>query len=249
MADLPRILLLDLETAPNIAYTWAAYETNVIEFIRERFILVCGYEWYPGKVHTMAISKEDCRDGNDLILVKRIRSLLNRADIVIAQNGDAFDIRILRTRMMIHKLPPPSPFKRIDTLKVARSQFALQKNGLNDIARQIDEGEKVKHRGFQLWIDFMKGIDKARAEMREYCAGDVTLLHRIYPRFRPWITNHPNMGIMGKQIRCPNCGSDSYQRRGTAYTKTMQYKQFSCKKCFTWFRGVRGERYAQVTNA
>lgn len=174
---------------------------------------------------------------------------MDKADVVIAQNGDAFDIKILNTRMMINRIPPPSPYKTVDTLKISKKKFAFQKNGLNDICRSLGEGEKVKHRGFALWTDFLLGDTKARAEMIKYCKGDVDLLEKVYRRYLPWITNHPNVGIASKELACPKCGCKNLRFKGYVATKNMQYKSYRCKECFGYCRGITGERYPQLTNA
>jgi len=45
MTKKTKILFYDLETSPNIGYTWEKYDQNVISFIKEREILTCAYKF------------------------------------------------------------------------------------------------------------------------------------------------------------------------------------------------------------
>ena len=41
----PRILIYDLESAPNVGYTWRKWDQNVIEFVQEWYILTVAWKW------------------------------------------------------------------------------------------------------------------------------------------------------------------------------------------------------------
>ena len=44
-------------------------------------------------------------------------------------------------------MPPPSPYKTIDTLKIARKYFGFNSSKLDDLGRVLGAGEKVRHGG------------------------------------------------------------------------------------------------------
>ena len=249
----PGVLLIDIETAPNVGYTWGKWEQNVIDFEDQWYILSFAYKWLGGKTQVLALPdfKGYSPGSKDRDLMRKIHSLLDKADIVIAQNGDAFDIKKINSRLLIHKMTPPAPYKTIDTLKVLRNSFAMTSNKLDDVGKVLEEGEKVKHRGFDMWLGCMAGKKNDWEDMKRYNKQDVDLLEKIYLRLRPWMKNHPNMGIHEKFLSCPKCfaHSDFLMSRGTARSQTMIYKRFQCKKCGGWCRGVKGERNPQVTNA
>ncbi len=123
----PSIILLDIETAPSLGYVWGIWEQNVISVKEEWFILsfatkVLGV----GKpvIYALPDYKHYKRNHyDDEALVKELWKILDEADVVIAHNGDRFDIKKSNARFIYHGLKPPSPYKTIDTLKIARKHF------------------------------------------------------------------------------------------------------------------------------
>lgn len=245
-----QILVLDIEITPSIGYTWGKWEVNVIEFIRNWHLLSFAYKWLGEKTNVLALPdfkgyKPGCDDKE---LLKPLWNLLDEAQIVVAQNGDKFDIRKINTRFLTHNMTPPSPYKTVDTLKIARSKFGFNSNKLDDLGADLGVGRKVKHDGFDLWKGCMAGDMRSWATMKRYNIQDVYLLEKVYLKFRPWHSTHPSV-INDKLKECPKCGHDDLISRGSAYTKTMIYKRFRCNKCGGWSKGVTGERIARYANA
>lgn len=244
VADLkgPKILFFDIETAPNLGYIWGKYEQNVIEFTSEFYMLSWSAKWMDGKHITRSLSdystyKPGSEDDKDL--VTDLWHLLNEADLVIGHNGDKFDIKKTNTRMLEHGLPPPEPYKTVDTLKVARKYFAFNSNKLDDLGRRLGVGRKVKHAGFELWKGCMSGDAKAWTQMKRYNCMDVILLENVYDRLKPWITGHPNVSTMsGLRNGCPNCGSLKVQKRGFSVTAKSKAQRYQCQNCSAWSQGA-----------
>lgn len=198
-------------------------------------ILVCGYKWLgESKIHTVSISQEDCKRKSDYEVSRKVRDLLDEADVVIAHNGDAFDIKVINTRLLYHKLSPPSPFRTIDTKKVSRANFGMPSNKLEEICTFLGEGQKVRHTGFDLWMGFMAGNKESRRLMIKYNIGDIVLLERAYKRFLPFIKNHPNINAPLVARSCPRCKSSNMQSRGFCYSKTTMIRKFKCNDCGGW---------------
>lgn len=226
-----RILLIDIESSPIIGYTWNLYETNVIKRLKTFTILSVAYQWLGQK--TLAIA---CDNQPELSLLKKLHRLLDEADVVIAHNGDSFDIKKINTRFLIHKLPPPSPYKTIDTKKVAKQVASFDSNSLNNLGIDMAEGEKIKHRGFDMWEGCMAGKRSDWRDMKRYNKQDVDLLAKIYLRLRPWMKNHPDISEYSKDaIKCPRCNSPKIQKRGTCRNKTSLMDRFQCQDCGGWF--------------
>lgn len=236
-----KILLLDIETYPNVSLTWGKYDQDVIYFLEEWYILCFGYKWLgDNKVHVLALPDVE---NSERALLAQLWLLLDEADVVVAQNGDAFDVPRINTRFLSHGLKPPSPYKTVDTLKVAR-KFAFNSNKLDDLGVSLDEGRKVQHRGFSMWLKCAEGDAKAWAEMKKYNKGDIRLLEKVYRRFLPWISNHPAYGVyVGGQV-CPYCGSGSLQSRGLQRNKTTSYQRLHCSDCGGWSRTVQSIKTA-----
>jgi hypothetical protein len=162
--------------------------------------------------------------------------LIDRADIIVAHNGDSFDLVKINTRFLIHGFDPPSPYKTVDTLKVARKVFAFDSNKLDDLGHYLNIGRKLPHTGFHLWKGCMSGDPVAWAKMKRYNGHDVELLEKLYYLVRKWAPNHPQVN-QGKIENCPRCGSSKVQRRGFSYTPLRRKQRFQCQKCAGWFEG------------
>lgn len=236
----PRILLYDIETQANLAYVWQKYETNIIAYHRHWFMLSFAYKWLgEDKTHVKALPdypeyKKNMHD--DKRLVSDLWKLFDEADVVIAHNGRQFDIKKTNARFIKHQMPPPSPYKIIDTREVAKSYFKFDSNSLDDLGDYLGVGRKIKIvGGFQLWIDCEKGDPTAWNNMKKYNKQDVALLERVYNAMLPYMSNHPNIALMsGNTVACPNCGSFKVTKQGFKYTRVTKSQQYKCQSCGSW---------------
>jgi len=222
----PKIISFDLETTPSLGYVWGKYEQNVLAFVNEWELLSFCVKYLGGK--TYFYGRDELSEKE---LVKRLHDYMEEADILIAHNGDKFDIKKANAKFLEFGLTPPSPYKTIDTLKVARRYFALTSNKLGDLGAKLGLGNKVQTGGFSLWQGCIKNDPKSWALMAKYNRQDVVLLEKIYLRLRPWMTNHP---IISQGFNCPNCASTELHRRGFAYTRKHKYQRWQCQSCSAW---------------
>jgi DNA polymerase elongation subunit (family B) len=232
-----KILLLDIETSPNTAHVWGLWNQNIgLSQLRESSRVLCwAAKWYDEtEIH---FSSEHTTRHKTMI--KRIHSLLSKADAVCHYNGTKFDIPTLQKEFLKYGLPPPAPFKQIDLLRTARSQFRFPSNKLDYVAQQLGLGKKVKHEGHELWLKCMAGDDEAWVTMERYNRNDVVLLEQVYNVLRPWIKNHPNMSTFTGRPVCPTCGSTHSQRRGTRVNLLGTYERYQCLDCGRWHTGTR----------
>lgn len=236
-----KVLLFDIETAPNLAYVWEKYEQDVIAFKQERYLLSFAYMWLSDeKVHVKVLPdyklyKTDSE--SDFALVADLWRLFDEADVIIAHNGNSFDLRMCNAAFARHGMKPPAPYKTIDTLTVARNKFRFNSNKLNDLGVTLGVGAKVETGGFKLWLGCLSGDKKSWKLMKEYNGQDVVLLKEVYLKLRPWMTNHPNFNLLRGVSCCPTCQSNKIQSRGYGQTKTTIYNRYHCQSCGGWFRG------------
>ena len=251
----PRVLYYDIETAPSLGYVWRKWQTDVIDFESDWYIMCVAWQFEGDKKPTvMALpdTKEYRKDPeDDRGLVSALWRLFDEADVVVAHNGDHFDQKKTRARMLIHGFDPPSPFQSIDTLKAARRTFSFTSNRLGDLGQTLGLGAKVETGGFGLWRGCMQGDEKAWKQMRRYNVQDVTLLRDVYLKLRPWMVTHPNMALLsGRLETCPRCGSQRLSKRGLKFTKTGTFQQWRCAHCGGYSRsrlsdpGEKPERVA-----
>lgn len=231
-----KILLFDIETSPNLSYTWGAYEQDVVAFKQEWQLLCFAYKWLgekPVHVHSQ-------RNLSERQLVTKLHAALSAADVLIAHNGDQFDIKKSNAKFVEFGLTPPSPAQTIDTRKVAKRHFAFNSNKLDALGSLLGVGRKMKTGGFDLWLDCMAGKKAAWARMEKYNKQDVLLLERVYLELRPWIKNHPNVADVALRA-CPKCGSEKLHKRGILSNSSSRFQSYQCMSCGGWSRARLSE--------
>lgn len=239
MSTGPRILFLDIETSPTRAYVWGLHGENIsIDQIIE-----------PGKTISFAakwlgddkIVHRDIWKHGERRMLGEIYDLLDEADIVIHWNGTSFDIPTLNKEFVLRKWKPYSPVLEIDLLLTARSRFRFQSNRFGFVCKVLGIGTKLKHTGFDMWAECLAGDKDAQALMKAYNIHDTRLLGPVYERLKPWIKNHPNMGMWAaaEDHVCPNCGSEDVKPKGFYYAKSLTYQKYVCGDCGTWSRTVK----------
>ncbi len=234
-----RIAHLDLETAPLEGYAWGIRKDDQIFHVtRESFILSFSVRWNDEKkIRTYALP--DYRGYrkhrfDDRALAKDLRKVMDSADIIVAQNGDAFDVKVANTSFIVNKLPPPSPYKTVDTLKALQRVFNFPSNKLDYVCQRLKIGQKVKHEGKDLWVKCIAGDLKAWERMKKYNAYDVELCYQLFQRLKPWMPTLPNIYFLDPRGSCPrpSCGSALLIKRGSYYTRAgRQVFNYQCKEC------------------
>ena len=243
-----KVLFVDVETAPNLGYVWGIWEQNVIDIKKNWYMLSFAVKWAnKSKIQTFCLPdyprfkshKED-----DKHLVSCLWDFLDEADLVVAHNGDRFDLRKSNARFIANGLPPPSYYKSVDTLKVARKHFKFDSNRLDDLGKYLSVGRKIPHTGKHLWLGCMQGHKQSWQTMRRYNTQDVALLERVYLKLRPWTTTHPNLGFYSRELAaCPVCESKHVVRNGRRPQRTGYRQQFVCKSCTHQFVAGPLQRY------
>lgn len=245
----PKLLFLDIETAPILMTSWSmrSPEASAVWVERDTFILMFSYKWADQKtVKTVCLPdfpryKRDRYD--DKALCGVLHRLMDTADIICAHNGDAFDIKKINSRLITNGFKPQSPFKTIDTLKIARRAFKFDSNKLDNIGRYLQEGRKIPNTGAALWRGCVSGDQRSWRTMRRYGKQDTELLAHVYERIKAWAPNHPDMNLYRAYrdrppgISCPTCESTNTHRRGVYVKLKMRRHRHQCQKCGSWFAG------------
>jgi hypothetical protein len=230
----PRVLLFDIEISPSLGYSWTKWETNIIAYAKEWELLSVAWKWVgESKLFCLCRKDFDCKD--DKALAVHIHRLFNESDIIVAHNGNQFDIKKSRARFLYHKLKPTKIITSIDTKLVAKRYFSFNSNSLDDLGQHLGLGRKVKHEGFDLWLKCMAGDSEAWERMRSYNLQDVALLEKVYMRFLPYIQNHPSMAKLQEREGCPNCGSSHVTKKGVRGNASGLRQQMQCQACFGWY--------------
>lgn len=238
----PKVLLFDIETSPMRAYVWRLWKTDVHleQVINEWFCIAWSAKWlYNEEIMGEVLTPEEIIREDDRRIMTSLWHLMNEADIVIAHNGNKFDIPRVNSRFIINGLNPTKPYFSIDTCQIAKKQFGFSSNKLDALAGYFNIPHKLST-DFDLWKRCLEGDKEALSYMLEYNKKDVAILEEVYLRLRPWIKNHPNMGnLSGDAHVCSNCGAfnvnlikDKYY-----YTSIGKYSLYRCEVCGAISRG------------
>lgn len=238
----PRILLLDIETAPILADVWQLFNNNVsIDQIKSDWYILSWAAKYLGEsdvtcdslFHYPKSFKKDPE--NDEHIVRSLYSIMSKADIIIGHNMDKFDFKKSTARFIKYGLEPLPYVRTIDTLKIARREFKFTSNRLDYLARYLGIGKKVSHEGHSLWTKCQRGDPKAWAKMIEYNCKDVDLLEEVYMKIRAWDSKHPNVAMYYNDYkeRCPCCGSTNVfsYAPDKVVTNLSTFDQVICLDC------------------
>lgn len=225
-----KILIIDIETRPNLAWCWGLWDQNVAinQIEQVGSVISWAAKWYDQK---NVLFSSDYHDTHEE-MIKQAWDLLDEADVVVGYNSRSFDMKHLNREFVVAGLPPPTPWVDIDLLSVVKQKFKFMSNKLEFVARELKVGGKVQHNGFDLWLGCMRDDPKSWALMKKYNCQDVVLTEKVYKQLLPWIKNHPTRGLFDGNVRnCPRCGHDNMIIRKYTVTKTGKYPVMQCKKC------------------
>lgn len=233
----PRILVYDIETSAIVAHVWKVWQADAIRVIEDWDIICFAYKWL-GEKKTHFVAQWDFKDfkpgvRNDKQVVQKLWELFNEADIVVAHNGNSFDQKKSQARMMIHHMPPPAPYRQIDTKVEIKRVSAHTSNSLSALARSLELDPKDDPGGYDTWINSMNGDKKAQKHFKKYNLQDVDTLEQLYLEVRPWMKTHPQMNVLGgRPEACPKCGQGT-MRKVMKYQATNgnRYQYYRCKHC------------------
>jgi len=220
------ILVLDIETLPNVSYHFDHWGVNITtdKFSEVSRIYSVGVQWSGTgiKAYFEAPTEKD-----RLKMLEDIHELISRADAVVTYNGNRFDLRRLEGEFAEFGLPPLGRVTSIDVIDYIKT-LGLPSNKLEYALVYFKCGTKIKTEGMPLWIKVKKGDPVARKKMERYCMRDVTGLDRLYRKVRSRIKNHPDLS---GGVGCPVCSSKLYKHRGLRYTKLYAIEKRACGKC------------------
>lgn len=238
-----KVLFLDIETSPILADVWALWDQNVglNQIAMDWYILSWAAGWLGSDRVLYADQRRASNIEDDSEILTKLWALLDEADVVVAHNGDRFDVPKINARFIKAGLPPPSPYRTIDTLKIAKARFKFTSNRLEYLGKYLGtEARKESHSAFpghSLWIAVRKGNLKAWREMERYNKADVATLKDVYKKLAPWDPRHPNLTVDGPVGHvCPICGGDHLEKRGFQYSNSGKYQRYVCE-CGAWSRG------------
>ncbi len=241
----PKILIVDIETAPIKASVWDLFDQNIglNQIIEDWHLLSWAAKWHgdaPNKVMYQDQSKIKDKT-NDKKMLEGIWKLLDEADIVLGQNSKRFDVKKLNARFALHGMKPPSSFNQIDTLQLARKHFAFTSNKLEYLAYNLNvKYKKLDHKkypGHSMWNECLAGNQDAWKEMKKYNIHDVLATEELYDILVVWDTR-TNLDAYTEDLgHTCTCGNKTFRNKGYKYLSSGKYHRYQCLKCGKESRG------------
>jgi len=231
----------DIETSPNIAFTWKCgwkVSVNHWNIIHERAIICICWKWEDQK----GVFSLTWDEGDDKEMLAKFSEEVEKADEMVAHNGDKFDMRWFNGRCLIHELSPPPKPKLVDTWKMTKRNFNLNSGRLDYLGHLLLGEGKIDTGGFDLWRRICLNNDQAALrKMVKYCKHDVVLLERIWQKLRDYeaAATHAAVNVSGDPMhrwKCQHCGSDHVHTNKTRITaKGMTQFNMKCNECGRYY--------------
>lgn len=237
----PNILVLDIETAPMLSYLWSLWQKGVNHSnqMSRTYMLSWAAKWL-GEDEVMYGSLFDDPDyepgmEQSASMTSALWNLMDDADWIVAHNGDKFDIKRINSEFLLLGMDPPSPYKSIDTLKIAKRQFGFDSNALDYLLRMTLGTRKSDSGGMDTWIGCLRGDPVCWARLVDYNKDDVRDLESLYMRIRAWDRSHPSAATWaGPQDVpvCTVCSSENVSPTGkTTATGASVFEVWRCNDC------------------
>ena len=196
-----KVLIYDIETSYNIGKFWrAGYNLNINsgDIIHERAIICISYKWLgEEQVYNLTWDKNQC----DKFLLEQFIPILDEADMIVAHNGDRYDLKFIKTRALKHNLKMLINYKQFDTLKVAKAKFMFNSNKLDYISKFLGAEGKISTE-MKLWDDIiLRKCPKALIQMLDYCDEDVRQLEVVYNALISWENPKFHAGVLNGKTK------------------------------------------------
>ena len=238
----PKVLLFDIETLPLSVYVWGLKHNDYISsdnIITDWSLSCWSAKWLlEPEMFGAVVTPQEARDRNDERILKPLWKLINRADVVVGQNSNKFDIKKINTRFLYYGMGDTMPFVSLDTLTASRQKFDFSSYKLDYMNKylHIDGKSEVDMEDFRACA---RGDKKALAKMFQYNKWDVQILEEFYMRVRSYI-KHPNFAAWSDKVTeledgeelCSVCQGVVTVMSGTWVSPAgVTYEAFRCPHC------------------
>ena len=222
MQERAKILVWDIETRNLIADYGS--------------ILCIGWQWVgEKKVHVKSIHDIPGKHPlDDKPLVKWfLENVWEKADMEVGWYNCKHDTPFLRSRALLHDLPPIKNVQTIDMWAKSRGRFKFANNRLMTYARHLNTSKQKYWTKTEDFETVLWGHKGAMNRIVKHCRHDVIMTMELYERLKPWWASHPRVTTLG--VNCNTCGSQKLQKRGFQYSALRNVKQrLHCQNCGHW---------------
>jgi hypothetical protein len=226
----PKILLIDIETAPLVAHLWSMWQDGVglNQIQSDWYILSFCAKWVGSDEVIYYDQRGKDNKEDDSFLLGKIWDLLNEAHVVVGHNAKRFDTKKINARLILNGFPKPSHYRVVDTMLIAKSQFGFTSNKLQYLTDNLCETKKSEHKqfpGHSLWVECLKDNMEAWEEMRLYNVDDVLSLEELYNVLSSWDHRLPNFDVYVDDV----LDMTEWEKDGFYYSNFGKYQLYRNK--------------------
>ena len=195
-----KILVYDLETSRVEVNVWDTGKqyVNFKSLRPESYTKIISVSWkFIGEstVHSLTWDKNK----EDKKLLEKFLKIYNTATMVIGQNNNYFDNKLVKTRAAYYGLFVDNYVKSFDIYKHAKSNFRLHSYSMKYMANYFGLTPKLEHEGILMWEKIEYGNREEQKEylkkMCDYNIGDIITTEELYFRLMPYFKNITHLGV------------------------------------------------------
>ena len=227
------ILYFDLESSLMGTLTFGLWNQNISgnRITKHSHLLSNSWAFNDELPQGVRLTPEDVAEGNDLLVVVDTIRAIEKADLIISFNGKKFDVPLLKTRALLHGLPPIKFPPHLDLMQEAKRNFRFPSNSMQNISLYLGEHGKLATSGRNLWERCYNhsnydDCNDALAQMLEYGLRDIDATRDLHKRMQGWFKSPVNIGLITKEINgvntkdnhtllCPHCASKDIDKIGS----------------------------------
>jgi len=180
----PKVLILDIETRSLTVKTFGLKDQNIgLEQVVDDGGILCWSAKWLGSNKVFYEETKGCKS-KEITILKKLKKLMDEADIIIGQNSQSFDVPIINGLFLYYGLiEDVREYKQIDTLRMSRSKYKFLSHKLQYMSNKLCEIKKQTHAkfpGMSLWMEYENKNPLAFIEMRKYNMADVEATEELF---------------------------------------------------------------------
>jgi uncharacterized protein YprB with RNaseH-like and TPR domain len=219
-----KVMVYDIETSRVTADIWwtGKQYINHNQLRSETTIISIAWKWVgQDKVYHLTWDENHC----DKAMVEKFLQSYNKASMVIGQNNNSFDNKLINTRAAKHRLHVDRYVKSFDIYRMAKRYFRLPSYSMAYMAEFFGLTLKQSHEGLYMWDMIERGTAKQQKEylrkMVEYNKGDIITTEELYLTLKPYFGSVTNKAVQSGLPRwaCPVSGSTNVKLLKTIFTE------------------------------
>lgn len=143
------------------------------------------------KVQTLRIDQfPDYRERmwDDSNLVRAVKEMVEKHDIIVTWNGKRFDMPFLTTRLIDCGADSLEQVMHLDLLYTARFKLKLGSNALDNVLSFLEHKSQKTSVDPRVWRMAQFGDTESMNYIVEHCELDVLELEKVFNKFKPYIT-------------------------------------------------------------